>query len=511
MISPDSSQSLSAEGLAPRWISLGLLAFCCLATLGLYAYPLWWPVVKYDDFWIILRSWTWKETWNNLWLPNNEHAMPLGRISTWLFVQIAGPLPRVPLAVGFQGPLALLLAVSLVYLFVNRELGHPWYGLAASAFFGISTVYQQAVNWFAASFSILALDMVLLALLAAQAWKQSGRRHHLVIVIFCCGLAPAWFASGILAGPLCCMYLLDEVWIKRGRPLGRRLCAVMSPLIGTALFLAISLPRTKDAIMHTSHYGNSTALEGFSLKTGLLYTARSLVDNLALGVFGIGDVTLPKTVIVIVLVILAGGAAWWWYRTPKRGLLLLGLAMIFSHYVLLYSARSLWSYDVMTTPTWSRYHLVPHLGLTLFLVGGLTRWQPRLNLHEGGRLTWKQASIVAGLAMILFVIQLPRGLIVNWSLTPLPDGLNIHWHLPIKHLEQQEAFRHIEEVDELCRLHAIKAETARKVLGVFRVPFDDEAENNWQFLRGASEFAHEPFKTEEEARKILRRDLKGKE
>ena len=500
-------RALPANSPAPRWIGAFLFALFCLASLGLYAYPLWWPTIRYDDFSIILKSWTWNETWTNLWLPNNEHAMPLGRLSTWVLVELAGTLRHVPLAVDLQGPLALLLAMGLVHLFVSRELGHSWYGLLATAFFGISTVYQQAVNWFAASFSLLALDTALLALLAAQAWKRSGRWGHLALMILSCGLAPAWFASGILAGPLSSLYLLEDAWSKKGQTLGRRLLTAMAPLIGTALFLAISLPRTKDAIMHTYHYGDATALEGFSLRTGLIYTACSIVDNLSLGVFGIGYVALPDSAIVIALVLLTGGAAWWWYRTPKRSLLVLGLAMILSHYLLSYSARSLWPYDVMTTPTWSRYHLVPHLGLTFFLVGGLTRWQHHLNLQENGRLTWKQAGLLAGLALILFAVQVPRGLMVHWTYTILPDGLAIHWHLPMTHLEQQTAFRHIEEVDGICRRHAITAETARKALGDFRVPLD-EGEDNWQFLSGADPSGAGPFKTEEEALEIFAKELK---
>jgi hypothetical protein len=503
-----SLRSLSAVRLAPRWIKLFLIAFFCLATLGLYAYSLWWPVVMYDDFPILLRSWTWNDTWNNLWLPNNEHAMPLGRISTWLFIHIAGPLTRVPFFVGLQGPLALVMSLALVYLFVTRELGHPWYGLVATAFFGITSVYEQAVNWFASSFSVLALVMLLLALLAAQSWRQSGRWLSLVALIVCCALAPAWFASGILAGPVCCLYLFgtrSPGSFSSIRLLVRRACEWTSPLLGTLLFLAISLPRTKDAIMHTPHYGEVTAIEAFSLEKGLIYTGRSLIDNLALGVFGINGVMLPVAVIVVALTVLAAAAGWWWYKTPKRGLLLLGLGMILSHYLLFYGARSLWPYGVMVTPTWSRYHLVPQLGLTFFLVGGLTRWQTWWRLQANGKLTWKQVGVLMSFALILFAVQFPRSLFVRWRFTLLSDGVSIKWQWPVNHLEQQAAFRHIEEVDEICRRHGIKAEMAREVLPEFHVPLEDDQENNWQFLRGADSG---PFKTEEEAREIFEKELK---
>ena len=63
----------------------------------------------------------------------------------------------------------------------------------------------------------------------------------------------------------------------------------LTPLLGTMAFLAVSLPLTADAIQHLEHYRdqNLTAVEAFQPLTGAWYTVRSVVDNLALGVFGI--------------------------------------------------------------------------------------------------------------------------------------------------------------------------------------------------------------------------------
>src|SRR5436305_11225723 len=86
--------------------------------------------------------------------------------------------------------------------------------------FGVTCVYQQAVYWFAASFSVPALDTTLLALLAAQHWRRTGRPRSLLLAAAGAALAPAWFASGILAGPLCCLYLLPAP--GEGKDEGRR-------------------------------------------------------------------------------------------------------------------------------------------------------------------------------------------------------------------------------------------------------------------------------------------------
>ena len=150
--------------------------------MALEAYPLSHPQLIIDDVQIVLGSYTWQKTLDNLWVPANEHTMPLGRLTTWALVQLAGRPTLLPLVFGLQGPITLLAGIALCYLFVRRELGHPFHGILAAALFGVTAVYQQAVYWFAASFAVLTLDTILLALLAAQRWRQTGRGIHAACV-----------------------------------------------------------------------------------------------------------------------------------------------------------------------------------------------------------------------------------------------------------------------------------------------------------------------------------------
>ena len=126
---PSSSLPPTAHAAGGGWnlsvLVLGTLA--CLAAFALYAYPTSRPLLMVDDFQILLRSWTWRLTWENLWQPSNEHTMPLGRLSTWALVQIAGKPTAVPLAAALQGPLATrtkaaLLAGCDIALHCNGEL-----------------------------------------------------------------------------------------------------------------------------------------------------------------------------------------------------------------------------------------------------------------------------------------------------------------------------------------------------------------------------------------------------
>ncbi len=390
----------------------------CFGCLGLYVYPLTTPQLVQDDFQILACGATWPRTLSNLWVPQNEHAMPLGRLLTWCLMRVGGRAILLPWTAGLVGPLALLAALPLVYLFVRRELGHPLYGLVAAALFGVSSVYQQAVYWFAAAFSILALDTMLLGLLAAQRWRLTGCRGYLFLSALACLLAPAWFASGVLAGPLCGLYLLGSSFSRERSASADKALAERSrlnsfvalfPMLGTAVFLAISLPFTARYIQHLGHYQGRTMTEAFNPLVGLGYTARSIVDNLVLGVAGVSTVETPIPLVVAVLLLLAGSAYWWWQRAPEQRLLLLGLGMIGSAYLLVYSARSVWPYEgLMTQPGWSRYHLLPQLGLALFISGGLPAW--RFDVERDG-LTRRQGLALLLLVGGLFLIQLPRALL----------------------------------------------------------------------------------------------------
>ena len=65
--------------------------------------------------------------------------------------RFAGGASGLPLAAAVAVRLLLIAAMLLVYLFVRRERGHPYFGFAGMIVFGVSAVYQEGVYWFAAS------------------------------------------------------------------------------------------------------------------------------------------------------------------------------------------------------------------------------------------------------------------------------------------------------------------------------------------------------------------------
>jgi hypothetical protein len=488
---------------APRAIVIGLAGIACLAAVALDAPFLISPVLFADDLDVVAQSWTWPQTVAGLWVPQNEHAMPLGRLLTYSLVRLAGGPTGVPRLICWVGPLALVAAMLMVGGFVRRELGDVRYGLLAMTLFGVTSVYMQVVWWFSASYGMLVVDMLLLGLLAAQAWQRSGRLWSLLLVLLAVALAPGWFASGILAGPLIALYLVpwgqiravcsrvaERMWDGSPEPSGRLRRAVPHParawlgvaaaLAGSVLFLVVSLPRSGAAILHAEHYGGKSALEAFHLSAGLAATARSVVDNLLLGVAGVGG--LPWSVSLPLALPIVGGlialGVWWWRPALRSGtglrLLPLGLALIGVNYVLVYSARAEWGYDEvgMNRLNWNRYHLMPQLGLVLLVVGALpARLHGSVLVKEG--LTRRQARWLAVLVGACFLVQLPRALLCYF-----PYFMDTH---------QAEILAGIEQVDACCREHHIGADAAREALEPRSMPTLCSEVNRWVFLYGSPE------------------------
>lgn len=449
------SAPTSSAVLSPRATATLFMLILAVVIL-LYSARLLQPRLWGDDFTYLADSWTWSSTVQHLWVPCNEHAMPLGRLLVWGLVYLAGrPTALLPVT-ACASLIAHLLGVGLVFLLVSRERGHFLPGLLAMAIFGLSSLYNESVMWFSCCFGLVALDCTLLALLAAQRWRRDGRWLALTVCAAATAIAPAWSASGILAGPLSALYLIWPRFSGASKRLDR---SAAVPLMGSALFLLISLPRTARAIVHAEHYGGRTAFQAFQPWSGLLNTGRSLVGSLLLGQFGVPPLTLPLYLVFPGLLLMAAAMVWWWRHAACTRLLAVGLAFILGNDLLVYSARALWPFEMIQS--WGRYHLFPQLGLALVACGGLR--VPPVTLFAR---PVRAMSIVTAL---LLAVNLPRN--VPYMLQSDPG---------VRH-----RLRQIEAMDARCVELGIDAATAHAVLKPLPIPEWDEVHNGWTFLRGS--------------------------
>lgn len=413
-----------------RWRVRGVLAALCVAALALHLPSFRDPQLIYDDFDILLASWTWPDTVANLWEPMNEHSWPLTRLTTAAVVEASGHRQTwLPLLAAIPGRVALVLALLLTYRFVSRHTGSQLAGVIGVIAFGVTAAYQEALYWYAAHPPLWCVCCALLGLMAADRWAALGQRRHLAGAAFWAFVAPAWFAGGVLVGPLLGAYLV----------LGKRRWAAVVPPIGTAASLALSWALAGERINHPQHFQGKSMLASLDPVTGAGMTARAVVDQLAVAAVGVYKVALPIPVVAVAFPLLVAAGVWWWVRAADRRLVLVGAGFILASDWLIYSARAEWSY-AERLKDWSRYNVFPWFGLMLMVVGGPrwrvgtpTRWQAALALAVGG---------------VTFAVQLPRGV----------DGSP--WVDP----EQPAILLRLEEFDRKCREYRISATAARLAL-----------------------------------------------
>jgi hypothetical protein len=442
------------------------------------------PHIRYDDFNFLIKSRTWADAFANLWLPMNDHAMPLSRLAAAVLMSLVPGPASIPQAAQAQGLLAVIAGMWGIYLFVRRELGHPFYGLIAMAAWGVTTAYYECVTWYSASFFTLSLDLSIAALLAAQSFQRSGRGLALVVCAAFCALAPGFYAGGLLTGFFCAVYLVwnpGQVTRSPGPvtrspgPSGpgsrRRSLTSLLPIVGTLAFLSVSLPRTADRIIHAEHYQGKTVFAAFDLRLGMENTVRTLADNQVIGAVGVFDKTAVFSWPVVIAIVAAEAAlaALCWWIAPRRCLLLLGLALILASDLVVYSARADWNY-ARTVHNWTRYHLFPHFGLVLFVAGVLPWFEGRWwRLRPDGALSARQAIAVVVLIAGLFASNWPRTRVT-------------HVRVP----EQLAMLKRVEAIDDRCRDARMSAATAREAMGFLAAPLGYAEDNVWDLLRCSS-------------------------
>ena len=210
-----------------------------------------------------------------------------------------------------------------------------------------------------------------------------------------------------------------------------------------------------------------------------------MVDDVVPGAVGFSEVTSPLPVVIGVWVVFLVVGTWWWWRAPHRPLLALGLGLIAASYEMIYTVRSYFEYKGMHH--WGRYHLFAHLGLVLFVCGGLPR---RFVAWVSAAPRWVIDPGAACLLALLVVTQSPR--MQSFS----------------GHTQQFADLQRVERIDALCREHHVDAATARQALPAFEIywmggEIDGRPLSAWDLLRGSSD--PRPM-TVEEARPLLEKD-----
>jgi hypothetical protein len=134
----------------------------------------------------------------------------------------------------------------------------------------------------------------------------------------------------------------------------------------------------------------------------VLHVAQAIVESLVFGNLGLDAITTPLQAIVLVLG-LAG--LWAWSRGGPRRINPLeaaGATVVVGSYFLVYIFRGNLPFSSLRPVNW--YNAIPQVGAALFAAG----WWAGLRPTAPGPLTRRGAIIVAGVVVVMALIQAPR-------------------------------------------------------------------------------------------------------
>ena len=356
-----------------RGLSLSLpTAVAVLLGLALCATPsiLMWDELVHnpiggDDFVYIARSRTFPRLVSSLWIPHNAHVAPLFRIWTYLLIQIAGSLERLPTVLAFGSYLPLVLAMLAGGHLIARESGRLTYGLIAMAWIGVNSVLEPVVAWYSSSQALWAGTAVLAMLCLLQSWRAHGgwRRVSLALALT---ISAGWFwSAGYLAGPAGFAYL----WFDR-RGYGRK--TALLPLIAGVVGAVIAIVLSGGGPFASVNFDNRSALSAADPLKGLVYCCQAIPEGIVLGNFGVDGAIETTQGIVLMLAIaliwirsrLGNGA-----RPLPNSLEASGATLTLGAAMLSYTFRSYLPFDSLRT-IWV-YYALPQLGSILFAAGWL--------------------------------------------------------------------------------------------------------------------------------------------
>jgi hypothetical protein len=370
-------------------------------------------------------------------VPFNEHFSPAFRVVTWMAWELCGRrLTWAPLTFTLASYIPFGLVLLVLGRWLREEFRSNSTALVAIAVFSLSALYIETVEWFSASSFMWSLLCTVIALRSAgRAAGERGSKVELATCAVAAGVAPAFSAIGLLAGPLASLRIVLGTERTRGL---RGLAGSLMPVAGSLAFLVgASAFRYREVV-------ESSLKQNADLRAGLRSTASAIVDRLLPALIGVSvpETMLPSTLMWGLFVLLALAVAIWAIRSQGRSLIVVGVAAIVGGYLLTFSTRSgMIKHDLIDT---QRYHLFPQFGLSVLAGSSLCKWlrlldsRPRIGLR-----------IVTGIAAILLFLHAPKMV-----------ELARAYQFPA----QRQTLIALEHLEAICRREGITREQALRAL-----------------------------------------------
>jgi hypothetical protein len=368
-------KATAAAAFSPRLVlSLALLF---LAALFLHRYHWFHPRFIDDDLINLRIAQSWDSTREHLFKPFNEHLLVPTRL--WAFAAVQTTTQEsLPHALLVQ--IWILYGVALVQLFflARREFGSDATGLWAVAGFCLTFIHHECLWWFMAAQWLWTLNLLLAVWLILDPAKPSAARANLATMLAFLGLFT--FSIGLVIGPCAAMWIACR-WRER-RNLWWR------PLVGTLLGLLATAPLVAAGLRQQDPGKANVKLKWFELDLwhGMGTTTRLVVDYLvfklvclppffvppglaeAFKPLGVPTGIWPPLLSAMVFPFVAAIPVLVLKKKPACWRLAPFLVLAILNFGIVIPFRSWMDYPQMAHWT-ARYQLLPHLGVTLFLVG----------------------------------------------------------------------------------------------------------------------------------------------
>jgi hypothetical protein len=464
-----------------------------LLGLAICAAPAWfwgraWSsyFLHLDDFVYLAASRSGQALMANLFRPHNAHVVPFFRVETYLLAASAGKLQGIPAVLGLANDLTLVLAMLATGHLVAHETGQTWLGLSAMAAVGLSTVMGPAVLRYASGQALMSGVLILLMLMALQAWRDRGGWLSLALAGLAGIAAPLCWSAGYAAGPTALAYLWPGG--KRSSRVAGTILLGVSVLVGLAAWSLLGpVGRTEAGA------GDGPGRLVRNIPAGLSHTARAIPEILILNNLGLDARTEEvQGWALCLLPVLA------WYASTVRSresssartesltsrispLQAAGVMLILVDFGMVYTARGSYTFENVRALGW--YHAIPQLGAVLFAAGSWPRKQASPVPRRLAPPSLRELARVLGLVTVLFLLQWPRAnrVLFEYDGAAAPvggetagagrrTGPSSPADLTARARAQRQVLGRLDRLEEIARARGIGRSSLRRVLGRVIVP-----------------------------------------
>jgi hypothetical protein len=357
-----------------------------LAWAVLYRFP--WMTYRFyaDDLRYIKETGsTWSELAASLFVPFNEHLVPVTRLVTFLLGAGAEPFggdTRLPAFFGAYNAWLFVGTCSLLFLLLHR-IGGGLGALVGLSLFAVSLCHSEIVLWYSAAQWLVPACLLLGSLLVVE---RDSKRSFAWATLFS-ALAPWNYSLGAVVGPFTSIWLLG--WHRRWR-----WSSLLPAVVGVASTAVVAMI-VRQSMQQERYWesGGKGMIEAFDPWMGLIYSARLFADRLILTNLGYRGPAVSMTVAAIIVALIGMSIVWAIRCKPEFSRLWPTAAFIVLGYGVAIPFRAWVQYEWIVD--WNRYQLIPLLGLSM-LAAGIVGSFPRL-LNASG---WKPfAAFAVGLIL----------------------------------------------------------------------------------------------------------------